>query len=378
MEILQSTIDSDPTLTDEGKARVPRSKWPVFVLGCPRSGTTLLYDLLVSSGGFAAYPLESGTFRMLAPKFPQLNSVRSRRKLLDFWFGHEVGIRSELERGEIEARVLSECSHMGDFLRIAMEELCHKQGANRWTEKTPEHVACIPLIRQFFPESLFIHIIRDGRDVALSLVNFGRMHPFIWEAGSQLLSFGAYWKWLVQKGCADGRKLRRDYYEMSYEELVENPRESLAKLGAFIEHDMEDDRILRNGVGSVRRPNSSFRDADSAATFSPIARWRNQYSPEQLAMFEALAGDCLEEHGYKLVAGPVLRRHRYEAAAISTLCTSQLALKNWLLYRTPLGRFTGWRGDFPLRDSAEVPGTTGREKAHVPDRRAGPRNTSRG
>jgi hypothetical protein len=308
-----------------------------------------LYDMLVSSGDFAGYPWESNTFNLLTRKFPRLNSIRSRRKLLDFWFGHQLGRRSGLERSEIEARVLSECRNMGDFLRIAMEEICRKQGASRWAEKTPEHVLCIPAIRQSFPESLFVHIIRDGRDVALSLASFERIRPYVWEAGSQLLSFAVYWKWNVRNGCADGRKLGRDYYEMSYEELVEKPRETLTKLGAFTGHDMDYDRILRNAVGSVRRPNTSFRDGDSGGTFSPVARWKEHYSPEELAMFEALAGDCLEEHGYPLASGPLRGSQRYRVAALSALCTSQLAARCWLLYRTPFGYLRECRGNFRLR-----------------------------
>jgi hypothetical protein len=154
------------------------------------------------------------------------------------------------------------------------------------------------------------------------------------------LFFGAYWKWIVRTGCADGRKLGRDYYEISYEELVEKPRKTLAKLGAFIEHDMDCDRILRNAVRSVRRPNTSFSDGDSGESFSPVARWKKHYAPEELAMFEALAGDCLEEHGYRLAAGSLPRSQRYCVAALSALYTSQLAARRWLIYRTPLGHFT--------------------------------------
>src|SRR5207245_2689577 len=111
-----------------------------------------------------------------------------------------------------------------------------------------------------------------------------------------------YWKWLVHKGRAAGQKVASDYYELHYEELVERPRETLVRLGDFMGHVLDYDRILQVGIGSVRRPYTSFES--SAEGFSPVGRWKRQYTPGELANFEALVGDCLEETGYLLVTSP--------------------------------------------------------------------------
>src|SRR5215469_7983176 len=135
---------------------------PVFVVGCPRSGTTVLYHMILSTGDFAGYPFESDTFRLLGPKFPGLSSLKNRKRLLQYWWRSSNGAQSGLERSDIESRVHRECRNIGDFLRIVMEEMCRKRGVGRWVEKTPDHLLSIPEIKRLIPDCLFVHIIRDG------------------------------------------------------------------------------------------------------------------------------------------------------------------------------------------------------------------------
>ena len=85
-----------------------RSKAPVFVLGCPRSGTTLLYHMLLSSGGFAVYETESEAFSLLSRRFGSLKLRSNRERLLDTWFRSKLFRRSGLERQEIEPRLLED------------------------------------------------------------------------------------------------------------------------------------------------------------------------------------------------------------------------------------------------------------------------------
>ena len=319
----------------------PLNRRPVFVVGCPRSGTTLLYHMILSSGDFAGFPFESDVFRLLGPKFRGLTSLKNRKRLLEFWLRSENCALSGLNRGDIESSAVEKCRNIGDFLSIVMEAMCRKQGARRWVEKTPDNVLYITDIKRFIPDSLIVHIIRDGRDTALSLANFNWVRPFIWERGSKLLSFGVYWKWLVRKGREAGQKVASDYYELHYEELVERPRETLVRLGDFMGHDLDYDRILQVGIGSVRRPYTSFES--SAEGFSPVGRWKRQYTPGELANFEALVGDCLEETGYLLVTSPQQRRCSISTTATAALYLWQLELKHQLKSHTPLGRLAGWR-----------------------------------
>src|SRR5579864_9002456 len=96
----------------------PRSKAPVFVVGCGRSGTTLLYHMLLSAGNFAIYRTESNVINHLEPRFGDLSIARNKRRLLDAWYNSRLYTLSGLDKSELEVRVMVECKNGGDFLRI--------------------------------------------------------------------------------------------------------------------------------------------------------------------------------------------------------------------------------------------------------------------
>ena len=77
---------SQQTETKEvGGARRSRKNAPVFVVGCPRSGTTVLYHMLLSAGGFGVYRSETNVFNLLAPRFGGMHSARDRKELMEVW-----------------------------------------------------------------------------------------------------------------------------------------------------------------------------------------------------------------------------------------------------------------------------------------------------
>src|SRR5580693_9426618 len=88
-----------------------RSKAPVFVIGCSRSGTTLLYHMLLSSGNFAIYRMESQIFTLLEPRFHPLSKARNKRRMLDVWYKTRLHERSGLDPSEIEPRIMAECQN---------------------------------------------------------------------------------------------------------------------------------------------------------------------------------------------------------------------------------------------------------------------------
>lgn len=314
-----------------------RKTAPVFVLGCPRSGTTMLYHMLLSAGGFAIYRSESNVFNLLLPKFHGMRSAGDRRQLLDVWLRSKLFRVSGLDAREIRARIMLDCRSGGDFLRIVMQEVAHQQGVARWADCTPEHLISMEEIKRQIPDALFIHIIRDGRDVALSYVKQGWSYPLPWDRNDHLGVAGLYWEWLVRMGREQGRSLGTDYKEVRFEELVARPQETLSQLGAFIDHDLDYDHIQKAGIGSVSEPNSSFAN-ELRGTFDPVARWKTRMSNEQLASFEDLVGDFLLELGY----GPLLKGKSelsLHTARMRAIYSTMFEAKRWVKENTPLGRF---------------------------------------
>ena len=315
-----------------------RSKAPVFVLGCGRSGTKLLYHTLLSAGGFAVYHAESNAFNLIGLRFGSLARPENRRVLLDHWLRSNLFYRSGLSREEIEPKILDECRNAGDFLRILMETIAHKQGVERWAECTPLHLLYLPLIKKLLPDALIVHIIRDGRDVAVSLDRIGWIKPFSWDRKRKLLAPAIFWKWIVSKGRRYGRAMGADYLEVHYEDVVEKPRETLARIGVFIDHDLDYDRIQQNAQGSMVAPNSSFRGDGQEKESNPVGRWKTVLSAEQIAQVETLIGDELQETGYALAASAGEKHYSFSVSLMGFLYPIYFDVKLWLKTYTPLAK----------------------------------------
>jgi Sulfotransferase family len=322
-----------PARTNDAKHAV-RSKAPVFVLGCPRSGTTVLYHMLLSAGNFAVYRAESNVYSVLQPRFGNLTSESNRRELLCYWLRSKLFQVSGLDAPAIQEKILRECRGAGDFLRIVMEGTARAQGVERWADCTPDHLLYMREIKREIPEALFVHIIRDGRDVALSYARQGWAYPFPWDRNQQVAVAGLYWEWIIGKGRKFGRELARDYYELHYEDLIEKPRETLLALSNFVGQQLDYDRIRQVAIGSVSEPNSSFA---SARDFRPVGRWAEHLTPEQVTDLEALIGSFLRELGYPLATNKNVgwREARFRATYFSWF-----NLRHWLKSSTPLGRLS--------------------------------------
>jgi hypothetical protein len=313
-----------------------RSTAPVIVLGSARSGTTLLYGMLLSAGGFAVYLAESNVFNMLAPHFGNLGRRTDRERLLRVWLGSKLFRATGLDAREIEREILEQCHNAGDFLRIVMEAITRRQGMQRWAENSVEGNLHLSEIKRLIPNALIIHMIRDGRDVAMSLNRSNYLRPFPWQRHISLVGAGVYWEWVVQHGRQQGRQLGNDYLEVHFEDLINAPRETLQTVGAFLDHELDYDRIRQIGYGSVSKPNTSF-NSELREKFNPIGRWKDGFSTFELLRFESMIGNTLLEHGYSLASTAQQPKMNWEMRATRqiyrTFFESKLRMKHNPLVR---------------------------------------------
>ena len=315
----------------------PRRDAPVFVVGCIRSGTTLLYHMLLSAGGFAVYRSESNAFNLLEPRFGDFSVRRNRERLMKAWLESKLFSVSGLDAKDICAKVLAEATNAGNFLRIVMEEIARKQGVHRWADCTPDHLAYLPRIKETIPDALIIHIIRDPRDVALSTEKQCFIRPLPWDRTPRTMAAGLYWEWIVQRGRKDSSELGKDYIEVRFEDLVADPPAVLDKIGVFIDHDLDYQRILNLGIGSVSHPNTSFNESAEGTKSGPIGRWRNKFPPQDLITFEALLGNSMEGLGYPLATADRTLLERADLKRMRALYHLYFDSKFYLRAKTPLG-----------------------------------------
>jgi hypothetical protein len=189
-----------------------------------------------------------------------------------------------------------------DFVSRLYDLRARQAGKTLSGEKTPDYCRKMPLLHRLFPFARFLHIIRDGRDVALSTLDWasGNKGPGRWDLWPKdaVGACALWWRWQVGSGNYDGARLGPSVYrEVRYEDLVGQPETELAAICDFLGLPF-DERMPRFHEGKTR--DAPGRSAKSA-WLGPVAGlrdWREQMCAADAAVFDAIAGDLLDSTGY--------------------------------------------------------------------------------
>ncbi len=274
-----------------------------FIVGSGRSGTTLLRAILDSHSRLAI-PEES--------HFIELMGERRKRYERPSGFAVNVFIRDVVNHPRFQLWHLSEVdvrhaakaadpASLPDAIRLVFAVYARAQGKELYGDKTPNYVHCIPLVAELFGEARFVHAIRDGRDVALSYLDLS------WGP-DDIPTAALNWKRCVERGRAAGQKLGRDKYrEIRYEDLLDEPENAVRLLCEFIGIDFEEGMLRYHEratalLGRVTAPENHQRLL--LPPTKGLRDWRHEMSSDQVAAFEAVAGDCLSEFGYERATSP--------------------------------------------------------------------------
>lgn len=217
------------------------------------------------------------------------------RGVLTLWCLREEVLRQALRQAAPRS--------LASAIRVLFATYAAQQGKPRYGDKTPGYVRELPLLADLFEEARFVHVLRDGRNVALALmeVEWARR-----RATRGIETMAEFWRTNVELGIAAGRNLPDRYLEVRYERIVADPEGSLRTVCAFLDLGYEPQmldyferfeaisRTLRNPGEHrwlARPPTPGLRD------------WRNDMKPEELARFERAAGDVLARAGYERHSG---------------------------------------------------------------------------
>ena len=277
-----------------------RKQSPVFVIGCHRSGTALLYDSLLSAGGFPLYHAAPFVHSTLLAMSGDPSVPKNREKMMQIWLRSKPFRRTGFGPEELRPKILQECKSGGDFLRITLGELARRANVDRWATYDPDNIMYMEAVKRELPDALFVHVVRDGRDAALSMKVQHGAYGLGQTQERALNAWALLWQWTVRMGRRCGKLFPNDYLEVRYEDLVRDPGKTFSRVGEFLDHDLDYGRIQKNSVGRVASPNTVWKDESSPKTFSPVDRWKSKLSPSEVNALEALIGDCLEEFGYSL------------------------------------------------------------------------------
>jgi len=187
----------------------------------------------------------------------------------------------------------------GAFLDRLYRAYASRHGAARWGDKTPIYADHMELVHRILPEARFIHLIRDGRDVALSTVEqWGR-----WEWRTDMYAAIRTWSGRVRRAREAGRRLGQErYLEVRYESLVADPASTMRKLCAFLGEPFDPRMTAPSdaAAGWIEKDNRWHHRLHRPPSPSRSQRWRREMGEADQRLCEAVAGELLAELGYPL------------------------------------------------------------------------------
>lgn len=279
----------------------------MFVVGCPRSGTTLLQRMLDNHPQLTVandtHFITRAAKRVLRKDSKPLltaelvNAVKSYRRLY----------RMGLEEHEID-NAAENCHTYAEFVgRLYLLRGKH-QCKPLSGEKTPDYCRQMPALHALFPNARFVDIIRDGRSTALSTLNWatGSKGPGKWSLWNEdpVGTCALWWRWQAGSGQRDGQILgNKLYYQIKYENLVANPEKELESIALFLDIPYSDDMANYHAGKTKSAPGLSAKSA-WLPPVKNLRNWRNDMPPEDVDVFEGIAGDLLRDNGYTCQGKP--------------------------------------------------------------------------
>ena len=263
---------------------------PFFIVGSARSGTTFL-RLTMNAHPEVAVPPESRFITELREGRDQVETEDFLQRLAQ----HKRFEAWELPIDAVRQRLAGQTTvPYGEAISAAYRAYAEAHGKKRWGDKTPRYVENIRELAELFPDARFIHLIRDGRDVALSYADV----PF---GPKNVAKAAELWADRVARGLRGGRNLERGrYIEIMYSDLVEDNEGEVNDICAFLalEFDpvmLDPEKTKQGALARADRFNPNVKEQ----AIKRVRSWKTDMPPEHVEIFEAIAGDVLSELGFE-------------------------------------------------------------------------------
>lgn len=281
------------------------NKSPIFLVGAARSGTTLLQYMLRSHPNLSA---PTGESHFIVPLYREraaygdLKDPANVRRALqamhaistEFMETDLHGLTFDLDRLPQRLAQSGDGTMIGLFHAL-FDANAAGEGKQRWIDKTPYYILHLPTIHELFPQAQIVHIIRDGRDCAYSML----------QRSTDLGIYNYYhagktWQQYVDAGDQMGTRLpEHQYHALRYEDLLTDPSTTVKRLCEFL------DEPFVESVIQFKKSNDKVGDGRTPLLKQPLKasnaeKWRKQLSPWQIRVVEAAAGETLQRHGYAL------------------------------------------------------------------------------
>ena len=267
---------------------------PIIVVGCPRSGTTML-QLMLHAHPRIAIPPETRfvlaayrrAARLRRPAACRRTGARSARRIVDRRETRfcDLGLDAE----DIVERIAAGPGTLGSALGTIFQQYAARFGKPRWGDKRPAYLHNIDILLRLFPDAQFVNIVRDGRDCVASLKEMS------WHR-KDIYATVAAWARAVDDARRAARRLGpAQWHELRYEDLVADPHGRLAELCAYLGEDYDPAMAEPSAVAEVAVPAFKTWHArtHSPVTTQRVQSWQQRLTAEEIALCEAALGNRL-------------------------------------------------------------------------------------
>ena len=271
---------------------------PFFIVGSGRSGTTLL-RLILDAHSRLAIPPESWILLPLIEHLPLTAELSSSQveEAVTRVTEHYRWPDLEIDDAWFEEQVRAlESPRIRTIADVVFERVRERSGVPRWGDKTPRYVGIVPEIARLYPEAQFIHLMRDGRDVVLS------MWLRRW--------FGNWLVWNLDewRDAMDFMERNRAVLpaerllEVRYEDLVLDTEATVRRICAFLGESFEPSMMQWEDSVAAKIPGRELYIHQKLLRRprpDDVARWKRELHAGQVFMLEAYLGRRLEQQGYE-------------------------------------------------------------------------------
>ena len=281
---------------------------PIFVGGCPRSGTTLMQVMLHAHPRIAIPPENAFLYEAYRARrtFGDLRDPLNRARVAEYIAAQPKYADLQISPEVLREKIVAGPPTIGSAIGIALREYANRFDKPRWGDKRPSYSMEYELMLTLFPDAQIVHLVRDGRACVASLK---RMR--FWKSGA--IDAMAKWVEATRVGLIARRALPADrYHEIQYEELVANPQPVVERLCAFLGEEFSElmlrpEQLAPSVIPDRKTWHSRTREPISAAA---VSTWQTELAPTEIGLFEQVAAKEMAAYGYEasgLGVPPALR-----------------------------------------------------------------------
>jgi hypothetical protein len=270
---------------------------PVFIVGAPRSGTTLMAVLLDRHSNIAIGP-ETQFFTEFIPQNWAGRTPKTHEQLVDSALAFKRIADFNFDRDQLLLHFMKYELSLANLLRAIIEVHAIRNSKLRPGEKSPHHLQHVPMILDQFPEAKIICVLRDGRDVVRSLLETPWAIP---KNPRRLRLFCIRWNDAAEQTIYYKRTLAPNrFMSVKFEDILRKPRSELEKICDFIGEEFESTQLEPAQPSSVIPGWEKQWKNKASGLLDPgrIEAWRKSADQKQIWVMNSMMGTMLERMGY--------------------------------------------------------------------------------